>query len=179
MSKKILAVAMMALGVGLAAKSQAASSSGVLATANVYMYNNSIEQTPGGESDSKSSVYDIKLGYLNGSGLYLGGLYTIRKTESGSSSTDGNALGASIGYVGASGFYVKGHYIASATFGDFKEGTGFQGDLGYLTTVGNSFVVGVELTHRIIDYKKNDSIAGLDSYKMTETFPMLTVGFIF
>ncbi|CAE79674.1 hypothetical protein AB1A81_08290 [Bdellovibrio bacteriovorus] len=179
MSKKILALAVFMAGSVLSLQSQAATSNGVLVNANIFMYNNSTETTPGGESKSNSSIYDIKLGYISGNGLYLGGLYTLRKVETDSGSVDGNALGASIGYVGASGFYVKGHYLLSAEYDTLKEGTGIQADFGYMTNVTSSFFVGVELTYRSIEYKKNEASPGMDSLKISETFPMLTVGFIF
>ncbi|AHZ84328.1 hypothetical protein Bb109J_c1636 [Bdellovibrio bacteriovorus] len=179
MSKQILALAVFMAGSVLSLQSQAATSNGVLVNANIFMYNNSTETTPGGESKSNSSIYDIKLGYISGNGLYLGGLYTLRKVETDSGSVDGNALGASIGYVGASGFYVKGHYLLSAEYDTLKEGTGIQADFGYMTNVTSSFFVGVELTYRSIEYKKNEASPGMDSLKISETFPMLTVGFIF
>ena len=155
------------------------SSSGVMVTANAFMYNNTTDVTPGGSSDSKSSIYDIKIGYLGGGGLYLGGIYTMRNSSSGSSTSDGKALGASVGYVGATGFFIKGHYLLSAEAGDYKEGTGIQADFGYITNVTGAFMVGVELTYRSIEYKKNDSAPGLEKYKTSELFPMLTVGFVF
>lgn len=155
------------------------SASGVMLTANAYMYNTNIDMTPGGSSKSESSIYDIKLGYLGGSGLYLGGLYSIRKDVSDSSSLDGKAMGASLGYVGASGFFIKGHYLLSTEYGDFKEGTGIQGDFGYITNVTGAFIVGVELTYRSVEYKKNDTIPGFEKLKRNELFPMLTVGFVF
>lgn len=158
------------------------SSSGVMATLNAYMYNNTTEVTSGGSSsssDSKVSIYDIKLGYLTGNGLYLGGLYTMRNSTNGSNSTDGKNLGASVGYVGASGFFIKGHYILSAEYGDLKEGSGLQADLGYINNITGNFLVGVELTYRSVEYKKDESNASVDKYKMTELFPMLTVGFVF
>lgn len=155
------------------------SSSGVMATANVFMYNNTADSTPGGSADSKSSIYDIKIGYLGGSGLYLGGIYTMRSSSSGSTTTDGKALGASVGYVGATGFFIKGHYLLSAEADEYKEGSGIQADFGYITNVTGALMVGVELTYRSIEYKKNDTIPSLEKYKSTELFPMLTVGFVF
>lgn len=150
--------------------------SGVMLTANAFMYNATVDNGTT-KTDSKSSIYDLKLGYLSGSGLYLGGIYSLRHSES--PSQDGRALGGSVGYFGASGFFVKGHYIASAEWEDYKEGTGIQADFGYITNVTGSFVVGVELTYREIEYKKNDLIPGFDKLKFSETFPMLTVGFVF
>jgi len=178
MRKGIFALAILASSVFGTSFAQARSSSGVMVTANAFMYNVTTQDTPGTKVDSKMSIYDFKVGYLTGSGLYLGGLYTMRNQENGTSE-DGKALGASLGYVGAEGFFIKGHYILSAEREEYKEGTGVQADFGYLTSVTSTFMVGVELTYRSIEYKKNDGIPSLDSRKQEELFPMLTVGFVF
>ncbi|KYG65411.1 hypothetical protein AZI87_12780 [Bdellovibrio bacteriovorus] len=159
----------------LGSLAEARSSSGVLLTANAFMYNSTVEDDST-SSDSKTAIYDIKLGYLQGNGFYLGGIYT-KRDQSGSSDADGSAMGASIGYFGASGFFLKGHYLVSAENGNLKEGSGFQGDFGYISEVSSSVIVGVELTYRSIEYKETN---GADSKtKVSELFPMLTVGFVF
>ncbi|WP_415062456.1 hypothetical protein [Bdellovibrio sp.] len=178
MKKNILALAALLITSAMASFAQArGSASGVMLTANAFMYNTTIE-TASGKADSKSSIYDVKLGYLMGSGLYLGGIYSIRN-QSGASSSDGKATGASLGYVGSSGFFLKGHYILTAENDIYKEGTGFQGDFGYLTNVTGAFIVGVELTYRTIEYKKSDADPSFTKLKQDELFPMLTVGFVF
>ncbi len=160
-------------------QAKAATANGVLFSANAFLYNSSAESTPGGQSKSNNSIYDLKLGYLSASGLYLGGLYSLRKVETDSSSQDGSALGASIGYIGARGFFAKGHYLVSATNGDLEEGSGIQADVGYIATVGGPFIVGVELTYRSIEYKKHKTIPTLEKVKVDELLPMLTLGFLF
>ncbi|MEN0057342.1 MAG: hypothetical protein AAGB31_00800 [Bdellovibrio sp.] len=179
MKERLFSAVGICAGLFIGTMAQARTSSGVLFTGNVYMYNTTEEHTPGSKVDTKSSIYDLKLGYLNGDGLYLGGLYTLRNHDSGSTSEDGKALGLSLGYIGANSFFIKGHYIVSADKGNYKEGSGYQVDLGYITNITGSFLVGVELTYRSIEYKKNDSISGFDKMKKEELFPMLTVGLLF
>lgn len=183
MKFQVLAIAaLMTVSVFVSSAQARGSSSGVMATLNAYMYNQTVETTSGGASSSSeadSIIYDLKLGYLTGSGLYLGGLYTMRNSKSGSTTTEGKNLGASVGYFGANGFFIKGHYILSAEYGDLKEGTGLQADLGYINNITGNFLVGVELTYRSVEYKKDESSPSLDKYKLTELFPMLTVGFVF
>ena len=183
MRLQVLAIAAVMMTSAFGSLAQArGSSSGVMATLNAYMYNQSSEATAGSStssSESNNSIYDLKLGYLTGNGLYLGGLYTMRSAKSGSTTTDGKNLGASVGYVGASGFFIQGHYILSAEYGDLKEGTGLQADLGYINNITGNFLVGVELTYRSVEYKKDESNPSMDKYKLTELFPMLTVGFVF
>ncbi|WP_295905928.1 hypothetical protein [uncultured Bdellovibrio sp.] len=175
MKAKILALVAVVVASVVAGNAEArGSASGVMLTGNAFIYN-STDDNNGTKIESKNSIYDIKLGYLTGSGLYLGGIYTLRNSQTGSTTTDGKALGGSVGYVAANGFFVMGHYIASAELGDLKEGKGMQGDLGYLTNVTGAFVVGVELTYRSIEYKTTSDT----KYKKDELLPLLTLGFVF
>lgn len=150
----------------------------VIITANVFIYESKAETTPGGASESKVTIYDFKGGYLIDRGWYLGAIYTMRSSQNGSGDESGTALGASGGYYFQNGFYLAGHYIFDAKLGDFKEGSGFQVDFGYITSVSGSLYVGVELTHRSITYKSNDT-AVIDKHTVTEMMPMLTVGIRF
>src|SRR5437868_178565 len=98
--------------------------SGVLFDVNLYYGASATDQklTNGSESksDDKTSLYDIKLGYLSGSGLYFGGIYSSRSyTALSAAGENGSSLGGSLGYFGSSGFFVMGHYIASSTRGEY------------------------------------------------------------
>lgn len=175
MKLKVLALgALMVTGAASLNAEARSSSSGVLFTVNGTIEKVEAET---GTTTSKSdfTLIDFKLGYLGGSGLYLGGMYTMR--DGGDSSSSGTALGASLGYVGSKGFFIKGHYILSAEYGDWAKGTGIQVDAGYLSNVTSSVVLGVEISHRSVEY--TDNPASTASLKLTELRPMLTLGFIF
>lgn len=147
----------------------------IIITANVFIYESKAETSPGGPSESKVTIYDFKGGYLIDRGWYVGAIYTMRSQQSGSGDESGTALGASGGYYFQNGFYLAAHYIFDAKLGDFKEGSGFQADFGYISSVSSSLYVGVELTHRSISYKSSDTIV-FDKHTVTEMMPMLTVG---
>lgn len=153
--------------------------SGVMLNVNAYMYNYTSKSDPGSTTDGSSSIYDVKLGYLSNS-LYYGILVTSRNEDPlGTGSSTGSATGASLGYFFGEGFFITGHYIFSATLGDdAKKGTGLQFDFGYLANVSSNFQVGVELTRRDIKYAEVGGSTDV-TYQLTETFPMLTFGFIF
>lgn len=161
----------------------AGATSGVLFSLNAFYTTDKVEVESGGVTstvDAKDSAYDVKLGYLSNSGLYWGGLYTSRSSDIGGSTSAGTATGASLGYVGSRGFYVMGHYLLSATAGDnYKEGSGMQVDLGYMSAVSGGLILGVELTYRSVTYKKDETNAALDHYKHDEVMPMLTLGYLF
>lgn len=181
MLKKILGYAIIFGLSSFALSAQAArgSSSGVIFSLNTFMYNTTSESTPGSKSDSKISLYDLKLGYLDGSGMYLGGIYSSKSSESSNVTRNGSAVGASLGYVGSQGFFITGHYLASATYDTLEEGSGIQVDLGYLNNVTGPLLMGVELSYRAMEYKKDKNNSSLESYKTSELMPMLTIGFVF
>jgi len=173
----LLAAAVCTLGLFTATPAKAASGSGVLLSFNGFMYNQTRE-TNGGSSDDNTYIYDIKLGYLNGSGLYFGAIHTTRNHNgSAISGESGSALGASLGYMGDAGFYLMGHYYLDAKLGDNSKGTGYQGDFGYMGNVSGPFYVGTELTYRNITY--TDRNGGAGNLTVKELFPMLTAAFIF
>lgn len=158
--------------------------SGVLFDVNLYYGSSKTNEklTTGAEtkSDTKSALYDIKLGYLSGSGIYFGGIYTSRSNSVlNQDGTNGSAMGGSLGYFGSSGFFLMGHYLVSGTDGKYQEGTGVQGDLGYKAGVGGNWLVGGELTYRSMTYKKNADVTNLESYATEEIVPMVSFGYIF
>ncbi|RYZ76473.1 MAG: hypothetical protein EOP06_31280, partial [Proteobacteria bacterium] len=127
--------------------------SGVLFDVNLYYGSTKtdMKQTTPAETktESTTALYDIKLGYLAGTGIYLGGIYTSRSNSVlNASGESGTAYGGSLGYFGSSGFFVMGHYIASATLGHYTEGKGMQVDFGYKAGVGGDWLVGGEITYR-------------------------------
>ncbi|MGZ3743843.1 MAG: hypothetical protein ACXVB1_14385 [Pseudobdellovibrionaceae bacterium] len=159
--------------------------SGILLDLNLFYASSKIDDVNSGttthQTDSTTAIYDMKLGYLNGDGLYLGGIYTSRSDSVlNASGTSGSAMGASVGYMGGGGFFIEGHYLLSATYGEYKSGTGVQADLGYKASVGNGWLVGGELTYRSITYKKNETLgASFESRQVTEVLPMISFGYLF
>lgn len=176
---KIVSTVFMTMCLGGVAQARGGSSSGVLLSANVFMHNSSVEVNPGASEESNNSIYDIKLGYLGGSGLYLGGIYTIKNSETSSTKQSGSAMGASLGYVGSRGFFIKGHYLVSAEFQNLQEGTGYQADVGYMSNISPNVFMGVELSYRTIKYAKEEGNPALTSVTTTDLFPMLSVGLVF
>jgi hypothetical protein len=110
----------------------------------------------------------------------VGGLYTSRSNNVlDQSGTNGSATGVSLGYMGAAGIFLQGHYLTNASYGTFSEGTGVQADVGYKAGMGSGWLLGGELSYRSISYKKQSDNAGLDTYKITEVIPMISIGYLF
>lgn len=129
-----------------------------------------------------AKYYDIKLGYIMSNGVYLGALYS--KMERTDDTTDRNrtSYGAGVGYVYHQ-FYLMAHYLVSSelvvdTSNTWKDGSGFQFDLGYWFNVTGPFYAGPQLVYRSLKYQKvnSTSVTNTDS---KETLPFLSLAFIF
>jgi len=153
----------------------AARGEGVLLSFSGFLCNQTRESGTS-SADDNLYIYDLKLGYSMGSGLYAGAIHSTRsRNGSAISGESGSATGASLGYQGDSGLYLMGHYYLTGKFGDYNEASGVQADFGYLTQVSGPFSVGVELSYRNIEYKKD----GAANLRVKELFPMLTAAFTF
>lgn len=185
MKMRLISCALLGVFLGSTAMARGGGS-GILFDANLFYTSTKAETTNQGSTnatvnaDSTNAIYDIKLGYLSDSGLYFGGIYTSRSdsllNQSGSS---GSATGASLGYMADSGLFVHAHYLVSAKMGVYSEGTGYQADFGYKASMGSGWLLGAELTYRSMSYKKSTSNSNLETYKLTEVLPMISIGFIF
>lgn len=135
------------------------------------------------ESESGTTFYDLILGTMIDANLYVGGIYsTVNNTSKGASistSTTGSALGASVGYVFDNGLHILGSYFLSATYQDYKRGTGYEVDLGWRSFVSGSFFIGAKLAYRSLKYTENTTITGFESYTNTSTLPYISFGFGF
>lgn len=124
-------------------------------------------------------LYDIKMGYVTDSGFYLGGEYSGRNETNASGGTgNGGTPAVGVGYFFGNGFSLRGFYRWNETWGGYKDGTGYQIDFGYMTAVTSDFYLGIQLSRRETTFKTHDTIAGFNSWRRTETYPMLSFGFL-
>ena len=168
---------------GASAVSYSSNRSGVLFDLGYY-YGQSeavANPSPGNEWKDITSVYDIKLGYVFDSDLYLGGGYTVRTDSLTSipvnSSSGGSAM-LGLGWFWGTGFNLRGYYHIDESFGDYKSGTGFQADIGYIVNMTSNFYLGLLFSHRQTVYTTNNTIANFKTWTKKETFPMVTLGFL-
>ncbi len=155
---------------------------GTLVDVGLYYSQTAATATPsaGNTFDNSTSVYDIKLGYISESHFYFGGLYTV----GGDNHVSANRVsrytgGAGLGYFGYNGFNLRAYYIFDSTYGDYKSGTGYQADLGYAINPTSTFYLGVALSLREVKYPTNQTIAAFQSWTRKETYPFVTLGFLF
>lgn len=139
------------------------------------------DPSPGNEWKNISSVYDLKLGYISDSDIYLGAGYSVR-TDSLSSQANNSLSGGAVllgaGWFWGSGFNLRGFYHWNESWGDYKSGTGFQADLGYMMNITSNFYMGLLFSHRQTTFTSNSTIFNFQSWTRKETFPILTFGFL-
>lgn len=155
---------------------------GVLADLGLYYSLTEATATPsaGNTWQSSTSIYDFKLGYIDESHWYYGLLVSGRSdSQLSPSQSTGTTAGAGIGYFGYNGFNIRAYYKFNDSFGDYKDGTGFQADLGYAINPTSNLYLGLNLSVRETTFKTNATIAGFQPWTRRETYPFVTVGYLF
>ncbi len=127
-----------------------------------------------------TSIYDIKLGYIMDNSVYLGAEYSTRTdNQLSSTAAAGSATALGIGYFSENGFNIRGYYRLGEAFGNYSNGSGYQADLGYMMNMTSNFFLGFTVSIRQATFKTNSTIAGFDYWARKETYPFLTLGFLF
>lgn len=127
-------------------------------------------------TESELSIYNFKLGAVQGSGLYFGAVYDMEDiTEDQRTS-----MGAGIGYVkGGWNFHLTYFLKSELEVGNTEySGYGYNFEIGYLFGLG-SWSLGPSLTYRYFSY---DDIDGADldpEYENTRLLPYVTFQFQF
>lgn len=132
------------------------------------------------------STYDFKLGYVGGSGLYLGGMYQMRKGSIAGVDASGTAVGPTLGFNHYSGFYALFTYFLMATEEvapsvEFTDGMGPQIDVGWVFPITRVFMIGPQISYRSIGYDKVDN-AGTETdtdFTRSNILPYISLWFRF
>lgn len=137
-----------------------------------------------GDSESIDLWLDYKLGYTWDT-WYLGGVFTTKEetTTTGSSSTTNkkSGYGVSFGYRN-SGFLIDATYFLQGKYQmaggtDLDEGSGMGLEFGHDWMMGSNLYLGVELSYQSWTFKKRGTID--EDNKMSETVPLVNIGFVF
>lgn len=137
-------------------------------------------KTATSSTKSKSTVtsYDLNLGYVSAMDLYLGVLYSTSNSEDElSTKTDASIYGPSVGFFFGPGFSIIGSYLLGGKYGTYKDGTGFQADLGWRSELGSGFFLGAKLSYKTVDYKHEDD--STTKLKLSGVQPYISLGFLF
>lgn len=138
-------------------------------------------------SEMTLSTYDLRLGYVHHSGLYLGGMYQMSKRSYGPGSSDkGYAAGPTLGYNHYSGFYALFTYFLVAEHdypapNKITDGMGPQVDVGWVFPLTHMFFIGPQISYRSIGYDKIETPAGSTNTEVTRSdiLPYISLWFRF
>ncbi|HWU43678.1 MAG TPA: hypothetical protein VN132_09580 [Bdellovibrio sp.] len=129
-------------------------------------YTSHTDTTNGSSTKDSRTIYDIGGYYkFSGGGWVLGALYQ-NDSRGGDTSINRTSYGVSGGWMAPrdSGFFLIGTYFVSSTYGDFKDGNGYQADLGYKFTPGN-IPIAMQISYKNYEYSKyNHSDTFIDPY---------------
>ncbi|MDZ4677780.1 MAG: hypothetical protein SGI74_09755 [Oligoflexia bacterium] len=177
----LLTLAVCLLGFSVNASAAAKDGTGVI-LAPAVMYETSLfEDSTTSKSDTSGLRLDGRLGFKFQFPLYVGGIYASRgsttKGLTGPDSTiSSTGYGVSAGFM-KSGFFLIGHYILSAEREDkvsnvtttYKEGSGFQADIGYIFMVSSKFGIAPEMHYRSVEFKKKKVGSGAEATRTVKT----------
>lgn len=128
------------------------------------------------------SVYnnkvDLNLLYFVRGGPTFGFRYLIEsRNDVGSES--GESYGPAAGYYWESGFFVLGHYDILSKLGTWTNGEGPSISLGYLEHIGGQFHIGFQMTDKTVVYKTDKSSNLSEIRTVKDTYPSLTLMYLF
>ncbi len=139
-----------------------------------------VEGVAAGESELSS--YDLKLGYVHASGLYLGGMYQMSKRND----DKGFAAGPTLGFSHYSGFYALFTYFLVAEHDNsaptkLTDGMGPQVDIGWVFPITHMFFIGPQMSYRSITYDKIETSGGTAPTETTRSnvLPYVSLWFRF
>lgn len=168
-------VATLALSASFAQAEDGGGGGGVMISESAYFWN-STQNDGTTKTTYTNNIYDGKVGYLTSVGIYLGGIYTSRNDNNGGTNQRGSSGGGSLGFFTTHGFYLMGHYIATADYGNFSEGKGYQADFGCILHLIGPIFAGGEINYRSITYQKDSADATKTNTVINEFRPMVTLG---
>lgn len=145
-----------------------------------YAQGESEIKTATATTKSKSTVtsYDLNLGYVSAMDLYLGVIYSTSNSEDEvSTKTDASIYGPSVGFFFGPGFSIIGSYLLGGKYGTYKDGTGFQADLGWRSELGSGFFLGAKMSYQTVEYKHET--VSTTKLKLNGVQPYISLGFLF
>ncbi len=151
---------------------------GVYADLAYFFGSNSIASTDA-EASTQNSFLDLKLGYVNQVGFYYGGQYTFKNNSDNVGNNEGRGSGAGVGYFWVSGFDVRAFYRFHETYGNYRDGSGFQLDVGYSARITPEIYIGVIVDFREINFKIYTLDDTVTSTIMRTLQPAVTIGYTF
>ena len=148
----------------LLTSSTALSAGGILLGANAFYdarETKSSSSTGSSTSKQDQTYLGAQAGYITSSGVYLGALYENDTIDTGGTTKPTlTYFAGTLGYIFQNDCFINGSYIPRAEYSQYSGandkwtlGSGYQIDVGLLHDLAESFYVGVQITHRNIEFK--------------------------
>lgn len=144
-----------------------------------YFFGSNTVSSAEAKASTQNSFLDVKLGYINGGGYYYGGQYTFKNNKDDTSRSEGRGSGFGVGYYWISGFDVRGYYRFHESYGNYRDGSGFQVNLGYSARLTPEIFLGVLVDYREINFKLYTQDPTVRSTVMRTLQPAVTIGYSF
>lgn len=143
-----------------------------------------------GSTDTRQTVFDLKLGYLFGPrGVLVGGMYKIENANFRGGDSRGYAIGPVVGWTDGRFLFAGTVFLTGErklTTGGietkYSSLTGYQLDLAYTCPITASFGLGPQLTYRSVKFGKAAVGAAAESSQSleeTEMTPAIALHFVF
>lgn len=164
----------------------ASSGSGVLMSLGLLRFESETEGSTIGNSKGINTYYDIKLGYLIGNDVYVGGIYSSYGHDDGITQPKRSLYGATAGYHSDGWFldlsyFIGGNYELSSNI-NLKNPSGLGIDIGYQAMVNSNFFLGVQGSYKSYTFKEVESsnvVVKEDNKVKSELYPMVLLGVVF
>lgn len=161
-------------------------SSGILADIGILKFDTETSGPNFGNTKNINTYYDLKVGYLTGTNLYVGAIYSAFNQDNGVTQPKRTLFGVTVGYhnngwLFDGSYFFDGQLDAGNSF-VFKKATGFGIDLGYQYMTSSNFFFGVEgsyKTYTFAEVNVGSASQTVDNKVKSEMYPMLLLGFIF
>lgn len=121
---------------------------------------------------------ELNLMYLVRSGPSFGGRYLIQNQNYLESET-GEGYGPVAGYYWENGMFILANYDILAKLGRWRNGEGFQLDVGYIEHIGNHYHIGFKYSHRDVTYKTDLQDNTAEKKRVLERFPSFVFMYLF
>lgn len=136
------------------------------------------ENSRSDESTQYNNKIGIDLLYLVRGGPTFGGRYLIESRNQLETEV-GEGYGPVAGYYWENGTFILVNYDILAKLGRWRNGEGFQAEIGYVEHIGNRYHIGFKYSQRDVTYKTDLQDNTAEKKRIIERFPAIVFMYLF
>jgi hypothetical protein len=137
-----------------------------------------IQNTNTNDTERYSNALSLEMLYLVRGGPTFGGRYLI-ENKNITESESGESYGPMAGYYWENGAFMTVTYDILAKLGRWRNGEGFELNLGYVEHIGSRYHIGLRLTHHDITYKTDITDNTAEKKRVLSRYPSLVFMYMF